>query len=637
MPLIKGTTDIGAIYKGTTAIGEIYKGTTLLFSSGTWEDWYQEFIYNALIPTTINSKQVKNKARIDTIYGNSVVENQQYSHFISTTTTNGITLTNNNDGSFTLSGTASADTRFDWVAYGNNIPKDHIHLLKGLISGSSTTIFNNVSLVGDFYTSEKIVNIGISGGAYFNYNVIIKSGYAITSPITIRPQLIDLTQMFPFDTPTTLSDTRVQALLNRGYIAYNTGSIESVSVSEISSEPYNLFDGQLETGRWDSDGTNRPYATNAFRSKDFIKVIPNKSYVLDVSQLNISATQYGIFVMECPNEVIGANKSTRVESVGSSTTLTFTTKSTTKYIRFYCQYSTAVDIPSDAKIVFSVSSSRTGYAPYQSPQTISFKYQGSGVNTAHDTLEITSSAYVFTKNMSSVDLGSLVWSYQSDNARFVSDSLTGKLSSISSGSTIGSFICDKYLTIKYNDSVSADKVIYQYVTQQSYNRIMIKDSSLNGDTTQISGTLCYGLLTPQVISIPKGHLGIVDLGTLDWEYDSNRNCFRANLSTLKHLSESSFPNVYCVKYMAIAYQNNSGVDNIMFIYADNNAQRVFIRDTSFGTNATNFKTAMQVVYLFYETNTEVADPTNTIKIESGGTITTNSNVLPNIDFEVKCK
>lgn len=516
MPIKKGNTTIGAIYKGTTPIGRIYKGTTLIFESGTWENWYQEFIYNALIPTTINSKQVKNKAKVDTIYGNSVVENQLNNFIYDNPNSSEWSLVVDGE-KYTLTATADNSKR-------NALSKNAVIKLIGghkyiwlwdiksskamtleLVLSNATTLSSMDSVSANILTKACFVfsmSADTTATLYLNRNTG-GVNFVIGDTIEISDvMIIDLTQMFPIDTPTTLTDTRVQALLNRGYIAYNSGEIKSVSLSEISS-----------------------------------------------------------------------------------------TKSDTTAL-----------------------------------QTLSFKYQGNGVGTAHDTLEITSSAYVFTKNMGSVDLSTLSWTYQSDNARFVSDSLTGKLSSISSGSTIGNIMCNKYLTIMFNGSSSEDKVIYQYITQQSYNRIMIKDSSLNGDTTQISGTLYYGLLTPQVITIPKKHLGYVDLGTLGLSLSAGY--WRGQVNNINSPSATSMPNIYCNSYQNDTYAHLQSDGYI----AISGSGYVYIKDSS-KTQASDFAG----IYLFYETQDEVADIPVSIDIQAGGTITTDSNVLPNIEFNVKCK
>ena len=46
---------------------------------------------------------------------------------------------------------------------------------------------------------------------------------------------------------------------------------------------------------------------------------------------------------------------------------------------------------------------------------------------------------------------------------------------------------------------------------------------------------------------------------------------------------------------------------------------------------------MAGVYLFYETENEVSDFDNIAQINAGGSITSDSEVLPNVNFEIKCK
>ena len=107
MPLYKGNKNINAIYKGTTQISAIYKGTILVYSSAFWQSLLYSYLYNDLIPTTIGNKNVLDKAKVSKIYANGVVENQLCNPTTSTYTQNGITCTNNGDGSYTLNGTAT--------------------------------------------------------------------------------------------------------------------------------------------------------------------------------------------------------------------------------------------------------------------------------------------------------------------------------------------------------------------------------------------------------------------------------------------------------------------------------------------------------------------------------------------------
>lgn len=506
MPLIIGTTNIGDIYKGTTKIDSVYKGTTLVYTSGTWEQYLYELIYYSLVPTTINSKQVKNRARVNTIYGNSVVENQLIDNAQSTSSSNGITFTNNNNGSWSITGTASAFASKNVISIRPQIISGHTYLLKGCPSGGSTSTYE-IEVAGSSVDIRDRGNGAIYTSTYTEYvyaYILVRSGYAVSGSINFYPQLIDLTQMFPINTPTTLNDTRVQALLNRGYIAYNTGTIKNVDVSEISS-----------------------------------------------------------------------------------------TKSDTTAL-----------------------------------QTISFKYQGSGVGTAHDTLEITSSAYVFTKNMNSVDLGTLNYTLASNGyfATIISDMLLGEINS-----TLNNALCEKYpVYSNLNRGEYTDKGINYGYAGGGFS-IRIKDTSISTDnpTTFKSGLANtkfeYQLATQQVISIPKKHLGVVDLGTLTWYYDStsgHEDMYSAVLDGIKLPLNTEIANVFCVKYVSTTRDNvySHTINGSISIQSNG---RVRIYSTDMGTNPTDFKNAMNGVYLFYETQNEIADIPVSLGVESGGTLTTN--------------
>ena len=243
MPLKKGNTNIGAIYKGTTQIAKIYKGTTLLFENAKWLDYLFNYLYHSLIPTTIDNKAAQDKAKLTKISGNGVVENQLLDISTATTTTNGVTFTNNGDGSYTISGTATALIQFHPLSSALTVYANHKYLLMGLnwATGSSSTYDFRVG--GNTFYENGIVTQAttVFSQVYF----VIRSGVTLNS-VRVRPQYIDLTLMFGTgNEPTTLTDNRIQALLNRGYIAYNTGSYKNSKVGEI--ETFNTNNQLLDT------------------------------------------------------------------------------------------------------------------------------------------------------------------------------------------------------------------------------------------------------------------------------------------------------------------------------------------------------------------------------------------------------
>ena len=76
-------------------------------------------------------------------------------------------------------------------------------------------------------------------------------------------------------------------------------------------------------------------------------------------------------------------------------------------------------------------------------------------------------------------------------------------------------ICGKYTTVNAQTgsawtSETRDKIIsLGYDT----NRVYVRDTSIT-QASDIQGKLQYQLATPQVISIPKGFMNVVDLGSL---------------------------------------------------------------------------------------------------------------------------
>lgn len=611
MPLYKGNTKIGAIYKGITPISAIYKGSTLIFSSYTWQEWYVEYVYNTLVPTTINSKNVLDKAKVSTIYGNSVVENQHFNSF-RTVTTNGCSITPLSNGrGFHIQGTAQANAN-TWVV---NLGSDYTRF-----SNHTMFLINNTS-ISVRCNSFRSNTIGTITGQYFVVDMVENTVY----DDDIELQLIDLTQRYPFDTPTTLTDIRVQALLNRGYIPYNTGTLKNVDMSEVSSEPYNLFDGviTIENGYLKQDGGLS--GSNNFDISDYIKVVGGTNYTLE----NVSGGNPSIcFYDENKNYISGVGYS-------GETTINITTPNNCSYVRF------SIYKANESITCFHRTGTRTGYAPYVAPQTLSLKYQGSGVNTAHDTMVIDNDNVVFTKNMSRADLGSLTYrviSYQ----RFATTLTNGKtgeprtipmLCPIYKPLANGETFDQTWDMVVYNGAGSDNLVIHN----TSYTDINTFKTAMNGVMLE------YTLATPQVITIPRKHIGVVDLGSLNWTIGSNGRARSGSYFSgkIKPWTGGYYtaPNmIYCSKYINIApnVMESSSPTNLSISIGGNDYEVCIYDSELVGLTNEQIQAKLSCQYLYYET-TDESTIQNIIGIQSGGTITTNSEVLPNIDFELKAK
>ena len=183
------------------------------------------------------------------------------------------------------------------------------------------------------------------------------------------------------------------------------------------------------------------------------------------------------------------------------------------------------------------------------------------------------------------------------------------------------YSADTYARVYNNTN---DKTIAR---QSDGQNIVIYDSAFNEKTPEevkvfLSGIpLEHQLATPQVVRIPKKHLAVVDLGTLDWTYNSGR--FYVALKGIKKASSyDAIPNLYCSKYLTASKRqiDNGSPDKI--IGTSDNIEYIYIIDSAY-TDATTFKQAVSGIYLFYETQDEVADILSDINIEAGGTLTSN--------------
>lgn len=632
MPIYKGNKEITAIYKGDTPISAIYKGDTLIFSSGTWEEYLYELIYNSLVPTTINNKQVKNKARVNTIYANGVIENQHFNSF-RTITVNGCTITPLASGKgFHIQGTAQANSN-TWVV---NLGSDYTRFAnhKMLIKNNSNIVVRN----NDF--GRSINQIGTITGQYFVVDMVANTVY----DDDVELQLFDLTQRYGTgNEPTSLSDNRIQKILNSGYMPYNTGTYKGTNISEISSEPYNLFDGDFEGGYIDSTtGELKSDIVNRARSKNFIKVVSGKPYTISSEYFkNVGkTTMFRIFEYDENRNYLGIYYGSNNSSLVLNTyTFNFTLSNSCRFIKFDLTLSGSTwtnNPPSQSlvQLAFHITGTRTGYAPHKTLTPIALKYQGNGALNSHDTLEITSTEYVFTKNTFKITLSG---SETVDNLTQHGTNFMG---------ITNLFATDTRPPLNYlpmfnkrvfnNGSINnlPEGYCYTYGRNFYYN-IGTNDQQANIDF--ITGLeVIYQLATPQVIRIPRKHLGVVKVRDLSWSYDSSFPCFLttslANIIS-KPTTASDLGNIYISQFLSIELVNLRGKDLKIALNSNGNIR---ITDNSC-SNTTDFLNKYGDYYIFYETKDEVDDMPFIVEVESGGTITTDNEVLPNIEFDIKCK
>lgn len=132
----------------------------------------------------------------------------------------------------------------------------------------------------------------------------------------------------------------------------------------------------------------------------------------------------------------------------------------------------------------------------------------------------------------------------------------------------------------------------------------------------------------------------VDLGTLDWEFNTTSAVGHHFYAPAKHLNfkylgvfGTTVYNALCSKYRTVARSSNVFVDKTLTIDGVTVVSQIQVKDTAY-PDATAFKQAMQGVMLYYELETPIVtdisdlipdDFLRNVEVEAGGSITFRSS------------
>ena len=276
----------------------------------------------------------------DTIVGGSVVWNQLMKTSGSggikeTRTVDGITFTNNGDGSLTLNGTATKATS---ININNPITYPYNHTFFIYNSG-----FSNRGNNTDYITTigQRIDNGG--GGIHRNgttYNASILrfeiANGSTYNNVKIYPIVIDLTSALPptiADYIYSLERTTAGAgvawfkkYFPGIYYGYCEPHFEHVQTSAKETVGFNRWDEVWELGDINSDGSNHN-SSGRLRSKNHIPAFPETVYYMHVDSSIYPQSWYGLFFYDENKQFIS--------TIAPNVNRTFTTPTGTRYIRFY--------------------------------------------------------------------------------------------------------------------------------------------------------------------------------------------------------------------------------------------------------------------------------------------------------------
>ncbi len=226
----------------------------------------------------------------------------------------GITITNNNDGSVTISGTATADVPFRMVLfYDSNT--SHKYILPPISGESAETYF--------IQTGYSQNGVFTPENAYCPLDIIVKSGASVN--VRYYFQFTDLTVLFNGNVPAGFTAADFEAMFP-GYHGYNAGTLISNDAEALETVGFNQWDEEWENG-YISAASGLYYSDpNEICTKNFIPVFPNTTYYARSAN---SVLCYRLFY-DADKNYLGED--TVIESASNAT---FTTPVGAYYMKFY--------------------------------------------------------------------------------------------------------------------------------------------------------------------------------------------------------------------------------------------------------------------------------------------------------------
>ena len=463
------------------------------------------------------------------IVGGTVAWNQRVNTLSSSKTRDGITFTNNNDGSVTLNGTATADIGT---------------VSSGLAISTSVTMPRNNHVVLTMVKNEELPSglcYGIQGYAisktkpFFHkeaqtsdwtagyFSICITNGTTLNN-IVLKPQMFDLTQMFGATVANyvyTLEQATAGAgviwfksLFPKDYYAYNPGELMSVNVARKETIGFNLLNDSLRLGCcWDRNGNYLTNLDNHYAGTNIIiPCLPNTTYTFSCPDITATSFLYcalfdGNKKFLQLNDYISFNQTTYYT--------TYTTNANTHFISFYIYRATDMTADEVKHVSFSLTWSGARDGEYESYEKQSHEFgdvelRGIPKLDANNKLYYDGDTYesngTVTRKYGVADLGTINWTtgvtYNSTDIRFI-----GTISDIKPAKATSeiptNLYCSKYSATSPNYTYTRTRGIAIETTASGAISIYDADYAQNTTAAQfktaMSGVyLVYELATPTI-------------------------------------------------------------------------------------------------------------------------------------------
>lgn len=478
-------------YSSTDTLASILaKGSEPFYITDTTPYLFRQIPYSS----------IGNKEMLEQLVGGSLGWNQLIPTTAPTRTDAGITFTNNGDGTWTVTGTSTANTVFanlDYVANTIKYISDHVYFVGGIGSNVNIQIVASGTYSSITATGQTIRKFSASSiTASWARLAVTTSGTTVNT--TVTPQIIDITQMFGstiadyiYQLETATAGAGIAKLKSWGidlssYHAYDAGSIQSVEATVHVTTGFNQWDEKWRLGYYNATTGAFATATNQLANVNPIPVFPETTYYYVPSNALLRV----VFLDGNQNVISIANNTAR-----------FTTPTGCRYINFNT-FATTYTTPYNNDICINVSkttgSPKNGdYVPYNGhtyslgsdtlrgiPQLVNNELQYDGdVKTPDGTI---------TRKYGIVDMGTLTWTYQSSSGLFYSGGYPAM-----KANTIKGILSNGMVLLSSQIAVSAtDKSLYK----DSNGRFYAHDSAYTDSAafqSAMSGVyMVYELTTP---------------------------------------------------------------------------------------------------------------------------------------------
>ena len=428
-------------------------------------------------------------------------------------------------GVLTISGLATANANIQCVP-ASRFTQGHKYLIKGYQGNASSISFRfSAGSYTRVLTDSVITYDGTTNAGYLGIFVPNGTDLRDANAISLVPQVVDLIQWFNVDIPSDLltNPSHFSWYHNYGdYIPYNAGSLESGNGRYLVNTHRNVWNEQWVNENKDIDTTTGQLVQTQsyyyFRSKDYIKVIPSRTYYLYCASFTGNLR---VFFYDKDKNYIGY--------ITTAVVGTFSVPSNAEYILFRNSTSSGYTYKNDITISLYYASGvdYDKYYPYEEPNvydtgtetllSTGVKYNANGERIdAHDS-KLPSGE--ITHNVGTIKLKTLNWQVYSSG--------TGNTyyASVSTASASGKAICSNYILKDQNVTSLLDKS----GILRNDKFFFIRDDSYTDATTfknhfTDNDYLYYELATP---TTEQGtpfaeNIEIDDMGTMEW-YSSYTN------------------------------------------------------------------------------------------------------------------